>query len=59
MAASVFSVSTPYVTLSEPDGRFTIADVAPGAYTATVYAGGRKLQRAVEAKSGVVEITIE
>jgi plastocyanin len=59
MAASVFSASTPYVTLSEPDGRFTIADVAPGAYTATVYSGGRKLQRAVEAKSGVVEITVE
>ena len=59
MAASVFSTSTPYVTLAEPDGRFTIADVAPGAYTATVYTAGRKLQRAVEAKSGVVEFTIE
>ena len=59
MAASVFSASTPYVTLAEPDGRFTIADVAPGAYTATVYTAGRKLQRAVEAKSGVVEFTIE
>jgi plastocyanin len=59
MAASVFSVSTPYVTLAEPDGRFTIEGVAPGAYTATMYAGGRKLQRAVEAKSGVIEITIE
>jgi len=59
MAASVFSASTPYVTLAEPDGRFTIADVAPGAYTATVYTAGRKLQRAVEAKSGVVEITVE
>jgi len=48
------------VTLAEPDGRFTIGDVAPGAYTATMYAGGRTLQRAVEAKSGgVVEITIE
>ena len=59
MAASVFSASTPYVTLAEPDGRFTIADVAPGAYTATVYSAGRKLQRAVEARSGVVEITVE
>jgi plastocyanin len=60
MAASVFSVSTPYVTLAEPDGRFTIEDVTPGAYSATMYAAGRKLQRAVEAKSGgVVEITIE
>ena len=47
------------MTLAEPDGRFTIADVAPGAYTATMYAGGRTLQRAVEATSGVVEITME
>jgi plastocyanin len=59
MAASVFSVATPYVTLAEPDGRFTIADVAPGAYTATLYAAGKRLQRAVEVTSGVVEITIE
>jgi len=59
MAASVFSVATPYATLAEPDGRFTIADVAPGAYTATLYAAGKKLQRAVEVTSGVVEITLE
>ena len=59
MAASVFSTSTPYVTLAEPDGRFTIGDVAPGAYTATVYSAGRKLHRPVEARSGVVEITVE
>jgi len=59
MGAAVFSVATPYVTLAEPDGRFTIADVAPGAYTATLYTAGKKLQRAVEVTSGVVEITIE
>jgi plastocyanin len=59
MAASVFAVATPYTTLAEPDGRFTIADVAPGAYTATLYAAGKKLQRAVEVTSGVVEFTIE
>jgi len=59
MGAAVFSVATPYVTLAEPDGRFTIADVAPGAYTATLYTAGKKLQRAVEVTSGGVEITIE
>ena len=37
-----------------------IADVAPGAYTATLYTDGKKLQRAVEVTSGGgVEITIE
>jgi plastocyanin len=59
MAASVFSASTPYATLAEPDGRFTFADVAPGSYMATLYGGGRKVQRAVEVKGGVVEITLE
>ena len=59
MAAAVFSASTPYAALADADGRFTFSDVAPGAYMATVYAGGRKLQRAVEVKGGVVEITIE
>jgi plastocyanin len=59
MAASVFSASTPYATLAEPDGRFTIPDVAPGSYTATLYGGGRTVQHAVDVKGGVVEITIE
>jgi plastocyanin len=59
MAASVFSASTPYATLADADGRFTIADVAPGAYVVTLYGGGRKVQQPVDVKGGVVEVTIE
>ncbi len=59
MAASVFAASTPYTTLADADGRFSFVDVAPGAYTATLYGGGRKVQRAVEVKGGVVEVTIQ
>jgi plastocyanin len=59
MAASVFSASTPYTTLADADGRFTIADVAPGAYTVTLYGGGRRVQHAVDVKGGIVEVTIE
>jgi plastocyanin len=59
MGASVFAASTPYATLADADGRFTIADVAPGAYVATLYGGGRKVQQPVDVKGGVVEVTIE
>ena len=59
MAASVFSASTPYATLADADGRFTIVDVAPGAYVVTLYGAGRKLQQPVDVTGGVVEVTIE
>jgi plastocyanin len=59
MAASVFSASTPYTTLAEADGRFTFGDVVPGAYVVTLYAGGRKIEQAVDIKAGVVELTIQ
>jgi hypothetical protein len=59
MAASVFAASTPYTTLTDADGRFTIADVAPGAYVVTLYGRGRKVQQPVDVKGGVVEVTIE
>ena len=59
MAGSVFAASTPYATLTDADGRFTIADVAPGAYVVTLYGRGRKVQQPVDVKGGVVEVTIE
>jgi plastocyanin len=59
MAASVFSASTPYMTFAEADGRFTIGDVIPGAYTVTLYGGGRKIEKAVDIKAGVVDVAIE
>jgi hypothetical protein len=59
MAASVFAASTPYATLTDADGRFTIADVAPGPYVVTLYGGGRKVQQPVDVKAGNVEVVIE
>jgi plastocyanin len=59
MAASIFAASTPYATLAEDDGRFSIADVTAGAYTVTLYAGGRRLQQGVEVKGGVTEVTLQ
>jgi plastocyanin len=59
MAASIFSASTPYTAVAGSDGRFTFADVPAGAWTITVYTGGRRLQTEVEVKGAVTEVTIE
>jgi plastocyanin len=44
MSAEIVSTTTPYATAAESDGRYEFADVAPGAYTLTMYAGGKKTQ---------------
>jgi len=59
MAASIFSASTPFTALAENDGTFTFTGVPPGAWTATVYTGGRRLQKDVDVKGGSTEVTVE
>jgi plastocyanin len=59
MAASIYAASTPYTAVAGSDGRFTFADVPAGAWTITVYTGGRRLQAEVEVKGAVTEVTIE
>ena len=59
MAATIFSTTTPFATLAEPDGRFVFTDVPAGAWTVRVYAAGRHLQRNVEVRGGVNDVTVE
>jgi plastocyanin len=59
MAASIFAASTPFTALAERDGSFTFADVAPGAWTLSVYTGGKRLHTDVDVKGGVTHVTIE
>ena len=59
MAASVFAASSPFTTLAAADGSFTFADVPAGAWTVTVYTGGKQLHQDVEVTGGVTNVTIE
>jgi plastocyanin len=52
MWALVVSASTPYGAVADANGAFTIQSVQPGAYTAVVYTGERKLERPLEVVEG-------
>jgi plastocyanin len=59
MAASIFAASTPFTTLAGSDGSFAFDEVPPGPWIITVYTGGKRLQKDVDVKGGVSELTIE
>ena len=59
MAASVFAATTPYTAVAESDGSFTFFDVPSGAWTVTVYTGGKRLHKDVEVNGGVTEVMID
>jgi plastocyanin len=59
MAASIFSATTPFAAVAESGGRFTFTDVPPGAWSVTVYTGGKQLRRDVDVKAGVTDVTVE
>ena len=59
MAAMIYSTTTPFAALAEPDGRFAFDGVPPGTWTITVFAAGKRLQRDVEVGGGVTSVTVE
>jgi plastocyanin len=48
MFAQIVSTSSPYATIADTEGNFSIDGVPPGAYKAVVYAGGKKIQKDVQ-----------
>jgi plastocyanin len=56
MAADLLASSSPFAVIAEADGSFAFTAVPPGAYTLSVWAAGRKLQRDVEVKAGTNQI---
>ncbi len=58
MAALVVAVSTPYSVLADAQGNYAIADVLPGAYRVTVYAGTQTIERQVEVTAGAFQLDL-
>ena len=48
MFAQIVSTSSPYATIADTEGNFSIEGVPAGAYKAVVYAGGKKLEKDIE-----------
>jgi len=59
MAASIFASASPFATVAASDGSFAFEEVPPGQWTVTAYAGGRRMQKAVDVTTGVVDVTVE
>lgn len=57
MAAVIIAATSPYTALAEPSGTFVVAKPVPaGAYTATVFADIRRIDRAVEIVAGRTDL---
>jgi plastocyanin len=59
MGAAIFAASTPYATVAAADGAFSLADVEPGAYTLSVFAGQDTFTKAVEVAGPVTDVSID
>ena len=58
MGASVVIAATPYATVAERNGRFTLDNISPGQYTATIQAGPDRLQRSVTIAADTTELDL-
>lgn len=52
MSATIYVADSPYVTSTQPDGSFMLANVPPGHYTVTVYRGADVLRHPVDVQVG-------
>jgi hypothetical protein len=51
------STSSPYATIADTEGNFSIDGVPPGTYKAIVYAGGKKLEKDVQVPAASLDLT--
>lgn len=60
MRAFIYATSAPYAALADPDGRFFIADVPPGSYTASVWSASAELrgERAIEVFGSMTDLDL-
>ena len=58
MSADIMVVESPYAVVAERDGSFTVSDVVPGHYTATVIIGKERRTHEVDIVAGRNEIDL-
>jgi hypothetical protein len=58
MSADIMVVESPYAVVSERDGSFTVPDVIPGHYTATMIIGKERRTHEVEIVAGRNELDL-
>jgi hypothetical protein len=56
MTATIIATATPYTAIPDAQGQFTMSDVPPGTYTATVHSGGSRSQHAVKVSGARTEV---
>ena len=56
MSATIYVSGSPYTALTDRSGQFEIRDVPPGSYSAIVFAGADRLERAVEVSNARTEV---
>jgi plastocyanin len=61
MSAQIVSSSSPYTTVADPSGAFTIAGVPDGPYKAIAYFGSQKIEKDVNiaATSATLDLTTQ
>ena len=58
MFADILIVDTPYAVVADRDGGFTLSDVVPGSYTATVIHGHERREYEIDITPGLNEISL-
>ena len=57
MRANIFVAPTPYNAIADASGKFSIADVEPGQYTARAFSGAAPTERVVNVAAPKTELT--
>ncbi|MGE0703767.1 MAG: hypothetical protein AB7F99_01130 [Vicinamibacterales bacterium] len=58
MSAQIVATSTPYMKLTDAEGRFEFPDVVPGAYVLVAYGGGRTVKRPLQVSGTTTDIDV-
>ena len=58
MGASVVVSAAPFATVAERSGRFTLDNISPGQYMATIHAGPERSQRSVTIAADTTELDL-